>query len=94
MGKTTDIATSTIDTASPASLEGKLHIWISGDGRDVWHYCSVCRTVRNPNGKLDKNICPGPRKPSYIPPSKRKSAPVSLTPLSAPEQNRVDPSPG
>ena len=56
--------------------EPGLHAWIDGDGRGIWHYCEVCRTVRHPNGKIDGNLCPGERKRSFVPESKRKAKPA------------------
>ena len=49
--------------------------WLDNDGHRICHYCSVCKTVRHPNGKLDKNLCPGPRKPTFS--AKPKARPKS-----------------
>jgi hypothetical protein len=65
-------------TPPESAKTGPLHTWIDGDGRDIWHYCQVCKVVRYPNGKLDAQICPGPAapriKPKYVKSDKSASA--------------------
>ena len=56
------------------------HAWVDGDGRGIWHYCEVCRAVRHPNGKIDAEPCPGERKRSFVPESKRKAGPPKARP--------------
>ena len=46
---------------SPAetAIPLKLHTWRKLQPTDEWSYCGVCRQIRQPNGKLDKEACRG-----------------------------------
>jgi len=66
----------TADLVLGAPAGPGLHTWIDDDGRGIWHYCAVCRSVRHPNGKIDGELCPGERKRSFVPESKRKAKPT------------------
>jgi len=68
--------------ATPAG--GARHTWIDGDGRGIWRYCAVCRAVRHPNGKLDKNICPGPGQPKFNTKPRKSPKPPAVPAKSAP----------
>ena len=58
--------------------------WLDNDGHRICHYCSVCKTVRHPNGKLDKDLCPGPRKPTFsAKPKARPKAKIKVKPRGA-----------
>lgn len=62
--------------AAGAPGSSRLHVWLDwldNDGHRICHYCSVCKTVRHPNGKLDKDLCPGPRKPTFVTKAKAKA---------------------